>query len=182
MHILGIDASPRNGNSTFALSKLSELLKAHLFESVKLSEMQIDYCNGCLSCEDDDQTICVIRDDMFALYPRVMKADLILISTPIYMNNLPGMLKNFFDRLNHFCDRLEGKRLAFVSVGQLDGEDGEVAKRRMQKVFTDLCGIFGLTYVGCLQLHGRSAADLKEQGQTLNAALRDFAQQATGDL
>jgi multimeric flavodoxin WrbA len=181
MHILGIDASHRKGNSSFALEKLSELLEGHLFESVKLSEMKIEYCNGCLSCEDDERTVCVIQDDMTALYPMIIEADLILISTPIFMNNLPGILKNFFDRLNHFCEKLNGKRLAFVSVGQLDGENGQVSQRRIQEIFVDLCGIFGLNYIGCLQLKARSEGDLKEQEENLTATLTNFVKQVVGD-
>lgn len=50
---------------------------------------------------------CVIDDDMQEIYEEILKADKIVIASPIYMNHITGLLKNVIDRFNPFSWHVE---------------------------------------------------------------------------
>lgn len=56
---------------------------------------------------------------MQELYIKMQEADLIVIGTPNYFDNVPGMVKDFIDRTNPFyeTDKLKGKKLITIVVG-----------------------------------------------------------------
>lgn len=93
------------GNSTLLLETgLSAVTKdpsAHI-ERVKLREYRIEPCNGCLSTASSlcgFPCDCYPDDPMHRLYPMVLKADVLLISTPVNQSAMSSMLKLFVDRL-----------------------------------------------------------------------------------
>ena len=67
----------------------------HIF----LAEKEIKYCKGCHSCWTETPGQCVIHDDMAEVLTRVAGADVIVLASPLYLNNVSGTLKVFMDRL-----------------------------------------------------------------------------------
>lgn len=62
-----------------------------------LYQMQIAYCRGCRSCMDTKE--CIQKDDI-AEIERLLKAcDVVTLAAPTYWANVPGVVKNLFDRL-----------------------------------------------------------------------------------
>lgn len=70
----------------------------HETESIYLSDYQVSPCLGCFQCLGDSP--CKIKDDFHKLYKKCTEADVLILSTPIYMGNVSGLMKNFFDRHN----------------------------------------------------------------------------------
>jgi multimeric flavodoxin WrbA len=125
MKIIGICGSPRKGNTEWMLGTLcAELARAGAnVEMLLLRKMDVRLCRGCLACEKGGQQrpgVCVIQDDMNALYPRFLAADGIILATPVYMGLLSGRMKNFMDRTNPVWPRLEGKQIAGLAVAEED--------------------------------------------------------------
>jgi multimeric flavodoxin WrbA len=123
MKIIGVCGSPRKGNSEWMLSTLGEDLTrlGAEVEIMLLRKMDVKMCRGCLSCEKggkERQGDCVIKDDMVSVYPKLLAADVIILTTPGYMRMLSGLLKNFLDRTCAVWPRLEGKRLAGLAVAE----------------------------------------------------------------
>jgi multimeric flavodoxin WrbA len=90
-------------------------------EMLLLRKMDVRNCRGCLRCEDggrERKGVCVIKDDMNAVYPKLLAADVIVLATPGYMGMLSGLLKNFLDRTCAVWPRLEGKKLAGLAVAE----------------------------------------------------------------
>ncbi len=107
-----ISGSPRNG-------KTESILKEMDGELILLRNLKIKHCTGCLTCEKTHK--CVIQDDMQALYPKLENADVIVIGTPNYFENVPGILKDFIDRTcpQSFSEKLKGKKLMPIIVGEM---------------------------------------------------------------
>jgi multimeric flavodoxin WrbA len=63
-----------------------------------LSEYSISPCLGCFRCLGDAN--CIIKDDFHKLYQACAEADVLILGTPVYMGNISGLMKNFFDRHN----------------------------------------------------------------------------------
>ncbi len=60
----------------------------------------------------NEQNQCVLKDDMKKIYDAISKCDNIIIMSPIYMNQITGILKECFDRFNPYCasESLKGKK------------------------------------------------------------------------
>lgn len=134
VYVLGINGSPRSYGNTYKLLrialKVAELEGART-KTINLYDYDIKPCLGCLSdIQETCRYPCVIDDDMKQLYDEVLKADGLIIATPIYWFNVPGVLKNFIDRLTAlenmiFIDGrswLEGKVLGVIATGNDSGD------------------------------------------------------------
>jgi multimeric flavodoxin WrbA len=105
------------------LNKLLDALNRGGVETgtLLLRKMDVQMCRGCLACEKGGKMRkgdCVIKDDMAAVYPELLAADVIVLATPGYMGMLSGLLKNFLDRTCAVWPRLEGKRLVGLAVAE----------------------------------------------------------------
>ena len=104
--LLGICASPRQGNTLFLLQKA--LATAATFpesgqvsaELIELRARRIGACTGCEACARMKGE-CVIADDFQAIRDHWVKADVVLYATPVYHLGIPGQLKCFIDRLGN---------------------------------------------------------------------------------
>lgn len=67
-------------------------------EMVYLSDYSISACRGCFKCLGDSN--CIIQDDFHKVYRSCAESDVIILGTPVYMGNISGLMKNFFDRHN----------------------------------------------------------------------------------
>lgn len=105
MKILVINGSPKGEKSnSFQVAKaflkgINEGNAGNEVEICHLSDKKIGHCLGCFGCWKKTPGICVLKDDMAQILKRVIEADLILYSFPLYYFSLPGLLKNYFDRL-----------------------------------------------------------------------------------
>lgn len=108
MKILLINGSPKGkrSNSLKLAYSFIEGFKnecADDEESISIDElhvasMEIAACKGCFACWQKTPGICCIKDDMQTVIGKLIEADLILWSFPLYYFNVPGILKNLIDR------------------------------------------------------------------------------------
>lgn len=101
--IIGLSGSPRdNSNSTILLKQLLSGAEQAGGETVlvNICELDIKPCTHCDYCVKTGK--CIISDDMDFLYPMIMSADAIAISSPIYFMSVSAQLKLVIDRLQMF--------------------------------------------------------------------------------
>lgn len=98
--ILILKSSPRlKGNS----STLAERAAVGAREAgadveiIDLHGMNIRPCDACEECKETGG-VCVIGDEMQSLYPRLRRADAILLASPIYWFTMSAQLKLCIDR------------------------------------------------------------------------------------
>ena len=118
---LYISESNRKHNSYNLLNKLRN--ENDIFLS--LADLDIKYCIGCNVCQKNEENQCVLKDDMNKIYDAISKCDNIIIMSPIYMNQITGILKNVLDRFNPYCasENLKGKKIYLITVGQMSEEE-----------------------------------------------------------
>ena len=118
---LYISASNRKNNRYYLLNKL----KSENDTFISLADLDIKYCLGCNACQKNKENQCVLRDDMSKIYDAITKCDNIIIMSPIYMNQITGILKNVLDRFNPYCasEKLKGKKIFLITVGQMSEEE-----------------------------------------------------------
>ena len=69
------------------------------FENIFLIKKKIKPCLGCFDCWYKTPGKCIIKDDMDELLSKFLSSDIVVFATPIYIDNLTGIMKNFMDRL-----------------------------------------------------------------------------------
>lgn len=128
MNILAIVGSPRKGGNTDILvSRIAEGAKAGgaKVDIVRLGETAIRECDGCHACWRGRE--CSKDDDMRRLYPKIMAADAIVFSTPVYWYGPTALMKAFIDRFVYFnCEAnramIRGKKAAVAIVLEEDNQ------------------------------------------------------------
>lgn len=68
-------------------------------ENVFLARKEIKPCRGCFGCWLKTPGECVIKDDMAELLEKFAGSDIVVFATPLYVDNVTGIMKNFMDRL-----------------------------------------------------------------------------------
>ena len=123
-----VSGSPRAGNTDFILSKIYKTIEGKK-ELIFLKNKNVKNCIGCLNCHNKPE--CVIKDDMDEIREKMLNADVLIIGTPNYFDNVSGLLKNFMDRMHPFYknELLKGKKLFLIMVG---GGDVEISKKYLE--------------------------------------------------
>lgn len=97
--VLVISGSPREGGNSDLLC--DEFLRGALEcgnsgEKVRLQELKIGSCNACYGCRKTGK--CVQKDDMAVLLDKMVRADVIVLATPVYFYSMDGQMKTMIDR------------------------------------------------------------------------------------
>ena len=123
MNVLIINASPRKKGITSTLLAEAEtaINPLHNTEVVRIQELDIKPCIGCLKCRPD-KTCILPRDDGHILAEKIKEADLLIIGSPVYWGNMPGTLKIFFDRNVPLFEYCEAKAIKYIPKPQLEGK------------------------------------------------------------
>jgi multimeric flavodoxin WrbA len=131
MKVLAIIGSPRKNGNTSAMVNAAckgATLAGHETEVIYLTDLNIHGCMACGACKTERVEYCAINDDMQQLYKSIIAADCLVLGSPIYMGQVTGQMKNFFDRLYAFMDinnqihHLPGKRYITVTASGAPAE------------------------------------------------------------
>jgi len=68
-------------------------------ENIFLVKKKIRQCLGCFDCWTKTPGKCIIKDDMEELIQKFIDADIVVFATPLYVDNVSGIMKKFMDRL-----------------------------------------------------------------------------------
>lgn len=96
--VLGLVASPRaSGNCELFTKEISEHISApHTLRLIRLTSLRIEPCKGCYHCIMG--TSCPQKDDLEFLLEEIVRADAVIISSPVYFLGANGIIKRFLDR------------------------------------------------------------------------------------
>ena len=105
--VLAFAGSPRrHGNSEtlldWVLASMSEDLDVTI-EKIALTEADINPCRGCNACETLNR--CIQRDGMDVYHDKIVEADCIILSSPIFCMGLAAQVKALIDRAQVFRSR-----------------------------------------------------------------------------
>lgn len=131
-----INGSNREKNNFNILTDI----KTNNDELISLSQKNIKFCIGCNLCLNKLDNYCVLTDYVTELYPKILKADKIVLSSPLYMSNITGTLKTLIDRLAPFYynSLFQGKEIYLILTGQGTEEEN---KEEIQSIINYFTGI-----------------------------------------
>ncbi|AEG17064.1 flavodoxin family protein [Methanobacterium paludis] len=96
--ILGICGSPRKQATDYVLHEALKMLEDKGFETefFGVRGKNISPCRHCDYCLREKE--CIMKDDMYELYPLIKEARGIIMATPVYNGGLSAQLKAVMDR------------------------------------------------------------------------------------
>lgn len=147
-------------------------------EYINISELDIRPCTGCLSCWGRTEGECVIRgDDIAEVKERILEADFVIESYPLYFFGMPGSMKVFTDRmLGMMCTytgqefpknggsfhrvRFPREGRKFIVISGCAFSEAEDVFEPLKRQYDCICGSGSYTMICCPQL--KTLADLGE--------------------
>jgi multimeric flavodoxin WrbA len=177
--------SPRIGGNTDLL--LDEALKGARsrgadVEKITVSRLKIEPCREIYACLKEGE--CPIKDDMTALYDKIVNSDAIIVATPIFFYTVSAQLMALISRCQASWSRryvlnmeMPLKKGAFIGVGATKGArlfDGPVLTIRyffkaVNAEYTDELLIRGIDKKGEIKDHPAALADAYKLGERIAA-------------
>lgn len=179
MNVLGILGSPRRGGNTEIL--LDEALRGagdrggHC-EKVVLRDLNIRPCLEIYACARTG--VCAINDDMQPLYGKIVRADRLIVASPIFFYSVSALAKAMIDRCQSLWAKkyllqlqvspVADRRGAFISVGATQGKRLFDGVKLTMKYFFDAVD---MSYSEELLVKGADAKGaVRDQPQALQGA------------
>jgi multimeric flavodoxin WrbA len=190
LNIIAFHASPRQGGNTDLL--LSETLKAidsslHRITLFRLNGLSIRPCQNCGGCEETG--ICVIKDEMAAIYKGIREADRIILASPIFFFCLSAQAKIMIDRCQCiWCEKYllkkeipqgsHGRKGLLLLAGGMKKEIGVECSDATAKAFFRTISVpehrtlsfLGIDAKGAILNHPTALADAYRAGESLISA------------
>lgn len=82
-------------------------------ELLELKGKKINFCLGCNTCQANGGT-CVYKDDAPEILEKMIKADIIVLASPIYFYSVTGQLKTLIDRTYAKFMQMSDKEFYFI--------------------------------------------------------------------
>jgi len=156
IQVLGIAGSPVKEGNTEAL--LKEALKVVSSdpeiqtEVIHLSGLKIEGCTHCNWCikNQTSEKFCALSDGMDEIYPALLRADALILASPVHIGRMSGLMADVIDRMRVFVygnahrGKLTDKVGAALVVGFLRHGGLEMTLNILNSTFA----VFGIISVG----------------------------------
>lgn len=112
--VLIISGSPRkNGNSDTLCDQFAKGASGagHQVEKIFLGDKKLGFCTACYACQSG---ICPQQDDAVWIAEKMLTADVIVLSTPVYFYTMSAQLKTLIDRSVMYYPRIEKKEFYYI--------------------------------------------------------------------
>jgi multimeric flavodoxin WrbA len=174
--VLIIKGSPREmGNSSMLADKAAEgaIAAGAQVESYLLHSMDIRPCDACDTCQETG--VCVLKDDMQRIYPKLRQADSIIIASPIYWFTVSAQTKLFIDRWyaleSQHGNALRGKQFGIV-LTYGDSDPYKSGAINAIHTFQDMFRYIGANFSGLVYGTAMEIGDVQNQPELLQEAFR----------
>lgn len=115
--ILEIEGSPRKGGNSDRLCDAflnGAAESGNDTEKIYIQDLKLNPCMACYGCRGTGK--CVQKDSMEEILEKMIKADVILLSTPVYFYSLSGQMKVFIDRCLPKYTKISNKDFYFAAT------------------------------------------------------------------
>jgi len=114
-------------------------------ELILLRDFNLSYCKGCGACTASHR--CVQRDASNDINEKIVGADVLVLATPVYFNNMTGLMKVFVDRLYPIVEDIHAETYLICTAIDPDEEHLNMVLGSMRAFTEDM---LGLEEKGCI--------------------------------
>lgn len=193
MKIISLVSSYRtNGNTNRAVSLIEKQLlsiadKENItleVEKIQMSHFDIKTCHGCRACFDKGEENCPLKDELLVIWEKLYQADGILAASPVYVEDVNGIMKNWVDRMAFNCHRpaFAGKTAYIVTTS--GGGSSNHTINTIKNAFTT----WGINFAGSskfqtgglmdpVEMESRYSSEIKKAAEVLFTAVKNKSAQ-----
>ena len=130
--VLILSGSPRRGGNSDTLCDSfakGSIESGNETEKIFIRDKKIEYCIGCYHCTQHNGK-CVFEDDMNSLLDKILEADVVVLSSPVYFYSIDAQLKTVIDRCVARWTEITNKEFYFIMTAAEDSDtvmDGTIA-------------------------------------------------------
>lgn len=141
--VLIISSSPRKGGNSDTLC--DEFYKGakdagNNVEKIFLKDKKINYCTGCGLCNTNNYTACSQNDDMGEILDKMIAADVIVLSSPVYFYSIAAQMKTMIDRCCAKYTKIINKDFYFIATA------ADANKQALDRTFECFRGFLDCLY------------------------------------
>ena len=175
--MLIISATPRNdGNSDILADQVIAGARSAGVEpeKIRLGKLRIEPCDACNACQKTREAPCVVKDDMTAIYPKLLDAQVLVLATPIYFFTVSAQMKCFLDRTYAIggggdWTALAGRKVA-VLLTHADANPLHAGVANAYGMFRDASRFLQMELVDCIPVCCGAAGEVRGNTQAMAAA------------
>lgn len=126
-----VGSNKKNGTCYSLVINLIKLIeRIFSIKGIKVSykvdyicDFSIEECKGCCNCFKNGK--CVIEDDIENIKKNMLDSDLLIIASPVYLNQITGTLKKVLDRIAYWTHLMPliGKRGVIITNSSFSGNN-----------------------------------------------------------
>lgn len=153
--VLILSGSPRReGNSDILCDEFMRgaVESGNDVEKVRVADLDIGFCRGCYFCTKHDGE-CAVKDDMGVLLQKMIDADVIVLSSPVYFYSIDAQLKAVIDRTVARWTEVKDKEFYYIATCA-DGTDASAE-----------------TTIDCFRGYAACVSGAKEMGSVLGTGV-----------
>ena len=123
--VVVVSASPRKGGNSDLLCDQfvrGATEAGHEVKKVSLRDKRIGHCTACDACQGNGGR-CVQQDDMAGILDAMIRADVIVMATPVYFYTMNGQMKTLIDRTYARYTEITGKEFYFIMTAAVKRKD-----------------------------------------------------------
>ena len=117
MSIFVLNGSPRKNGNTARLVQSFAKGAEEVGHTVKIEAVALKEIHGCAACEycrTKGDGVCIQKDDMQAIYPEILRADMLVLASPIYYYTMTGQLQSALQRTYSIGQLTHLKKAALI--------------------------------------------------------------------
>ncbi len=123
--VLILSGSPRKGGNSDVLC--DEFAKGAIsvgasVEKIRISEKRIAPCTGCYFCKNNGGR-CALNDDMGEVLEKILAADTLVLSSPVYFYSVSAQMKTVIDRCVARWTEIANKELYYIMTAAEEDDD-----------------------------------------------------------
>ena len=109
MKIIVVAGSPKKKGNTYKVTREIEERMKQMgnveFEYLFLKDADLKMCSGCFNCVKKGEDLCPVEDSRAEIENKMFEADGVILASPVYCENVSGLMKNFIDRFSFVFHR-----------------------------------------------------------------------------
>lgn len=114
--VLILSGSPRKGgNSDILCDQFAKgaIDAGNRVEKIRIADKKIGYCHACYYCRSHGGE-CAVKDDMAEVLQKMIDADVIVLSSPVYFYSIDAQLKAVIDRTVARWTEVRNKQFYYI--------------------------------------------------------------------
>jgi multimeric flavodoxin WrbA len=147
MHrVLAIMGSPRRGDTWHLTQQIEAAMSGFgevEFDYLWLRDADLQICRGCYACLERGEQYCPLDDDRAEIEERLLAADGVVFTSPVYAMSMTALMKNLLDRLAYAMHRprfFDQIALIVVSAGAAGIKETQNAIAAVRLMGFDMSG------------------------------------------